>query len=310
MRDQAAWSRLDDVAEVVSVSDRLEGPLLAQRLHGFDVVVANRERTRFDRELLGRLDTLRLLATNGMRNAAIDLKAAAELGIEVCGTDTLGHPTAELAWALILAWTRKLLEEAAAVRDGRWQSTLGRSLAGKVLGILGLGRIGSRMAVVGQAFGMDVIAHSRSLGPGEVAPCGATGASLHNLLASADVVSVHLPLNDHTRGLLDGAALSGMKPGSLLVNTARAEIVDQNALITALQEGPMAGAALDVFHDEPPSPGDPLRRLPNVLATPHLGYVVEDNYALAAEQTVDNIVGWLSGGERRTLTLKAGGTPQ
>jgi phosphoglycerate dehydrogenase-like enzyme len=268
------------------------------------VVVAMRERTPFSASLFNRLPRLRLLVTSGMRNASIDVAAAEEHGVTVCGTRSASEPPVELTWALILGLPRKLTTEAGAVRrDGPWQSTVGTDLYGARLGLLGLGRIGSKVARVGQAFGMDVVAWSQHLTDERATEVGVTRTdSLDELLRTGDFVSIHLVLSDRTRGLIGSRELHGMRPTAYLVNTSRAGIVDQQALVDALRAERIAGAGLDVFETEPLPPGQDLRTLPNVLATPHLGYVTERNYRTYFQEAVEDIAAFLDGNPIRQLT--------
>jgi phosphoglycerate dehydrogenase-like enzyme len=238
-----------------------------------------------------------------MRNAAIDRDAAAEHGVVVCGTGSSPIPPTELTWALILGLARHVATENSALRaDGPWQSTVGVELAGRRLAVLGLGRIGSRVARVGPAFGMDVAAWSPNLTPERADEVGVTrAASLAELVAGADVLTVHLALGDRSRGLLGRAEIAAMRPTAFLVNTARSAIVDQEALVEALVHGRIAGAGLDVFDREPLPADDPLRTLPNVLATPHLGYVAADNYRRFFGEAVEDIAAFLAGAPVRVL---------
>ncbi|MEV1167069.1 D-2-hydroxyacid dehydrogenase family protein [Nonomuraea sp. NPDC049784] len=276
---------------------------LVAALHDYEIVVAMRERTPFPAELLSRLPNLRLLITTGMRNAAIDLHAARERGITVCGTGSSSTPPVELTWALILGLARHLLPEATAMRaDGPWQSTLGTDLHGRTLGLLGLGKLGSRMAEIGRAFGMDVVAWSQNLTQERTDALGVRLApGMDVLLSEADIVSIHLVLSDRTRGLIGERELSLMRPGAYLVNTSRGAIVDQKALVAALKAGRIAGAGLDVFETEPLPAGHELRTLPNVLATPHLGYVTELNYRTYFREAVEDIDAFLDGAPIRRL---------
>ncbi|MFD9210992.1 D-2-hydroxyacid dehydrogenase family protein [Streptomyces sioyaensis] len=262
-----------------------------------------RERTPFPASLLARLPRLRLLITSGMRNAAIDLEAAARNGVTVCGTASNTEPPVELTWALILGLARNLVTENAAIRaDGPWQSTLGADLHGRTLGLLGLGKIGTRVARIGQAFGMNVTAWSRHLTAERAAEAGVRlAAGKEELLETSDFVSVHLVLGDRTRGLLGADELRRMRPTAYLVNTSRAAIVDQPALLRALRENWIAGAGLDVFDQEPLPAGHPLRTLPNVLALPHLGYVTRRNYEGYFQQAVEDITAFLAGSPIREL---------
>ncbi|MFI0152542.1 D-2-hydroxyacid dehydrogenase family protein [Streptomyces lydicus] len=268
-----------------------------------EIVVAMRERTPFPASLLARLPRLRLLITSGMRNAAIDLDAAARHGVTVCGTASNTEPPVELTWALILGLARNVVTENTALRaGGPWQSTLGADLHGRTLGLLGLGKIGTRVARIGLAFGMDVVAWSRNLTPERAAEAGVRAtATKEELLESSDFVSVHLVLGERTRGLLGADELRRMRPTSYLINTSRAAIVDQPALLQALRENWIAGAGLDVFEQEPLPADHPLRTLPNVLALPHLGYVTRRNYEGYFQQAVEDITAFLAGAPIRQL---------
>ncbi|WP_236190523.1 D-2-hydroxyacid dehydrogenase family protein [Pseudomonas pharyngis] len=301
-RGAVDWSVLDSLGEVTFVHEYpADNATLAERLGRFEVICVMRERTRFDEDLLKRLPTLKLLVTGGMRNAALDLPAAARLGIKVCGTDSYKHAAPELTWALIMAASRNLLNEANALRAGQWQQGLGGDLHGKTLGILGLGSIGQRVAQFGQAFGMRVIAWSENLTAERAEQAGVTYVSKQQLFEQADVLSVHLVLSDRSRGLVDAQALDWMKPTALLVNTARGPIVDEAALIKALQKQRIGGAALDVFDQEPLPALHPFRTLDNVLATPHVGYVSRQNYELFFSQMIEDIQGWSAGEPIRLL---------
>ncbi|HEY3507282.1 MAG TPA: D-2-hydroxyacid dehydrogenase family protein [Actinocatenispora sp.] len=300
----ADWGPVTDRVRV----DRLGRPLaadeVADALRGYEVVVAMRERTAFPAEVFAALPELRLLVTTGMRNASIDLAAAAAHGVTVCGTRGSSVATAELAWALILGLARNVLPEATALRaGGPWQSTVGTDLAGRTLGVLGLGRLGSRVASYGRAFGMDVLAWSPHLTAERAATADARLAgSAAELFAGSDVVSIHLVLSESTRGLVDAALLDRMRPGAYLVNTSRGPIVDSDALLSALRSGRIAGAGLDVYDTEPLPADDPLRTLPNVLATPHLGYVTRDTYAAFYGDAVADVAAWLDGSPVRVLS--------
>lgn len=301
-RDVVDWSVLESIGEVTFVHDYpADNATLAERLGQYEVICVMRERTRFDADLLGRLPNLKLLVTGGMRNAALDMPAAAALGIKVCGTDSYKHAAPELTWALIMAATRDLVKEANALRAGHWQQGLGGDLHGKTLGILGLGSIGQRVAQFGQVFGMRVIAWSENLTAERAEQAGVTYVSKQQLFEQADVLSVHLVLSERSRGLVDAQALEWMKPGALLVNTARGPIVDEAALIKALQKRRIAGAALDVFEQEPLPALHPFRTLDNVLATPHVGYVSRQNYEQFFRQMIEDIQGWATGEPVRLL---------
>jgi len=302
--NSADWSGLADRVDLRAlhrhIADETE---LASLIGDCEIVVVMRERTPFTRSLFARLPTLKLLLTGGMRNAAIDLEAARENGVTVCGTASRREPPAELTWALILGLARHVAPESASFRaNGPWQSTVGSDLRGRTLGLLGLGNIGGLVARVGLAFGMRILAWSQNLTADRARAAGAAlAASKDELLAQSDVVSIHLVLSPRTRGLLGAADLKRMKPTAYLINTSRAAIVDSPALVQALREGWIAGAGLDVFEEEPPRPDDPLRVLPNVLATPHLGYVSQDNYRTYYSEAVEDIAAFLDGQPIRTL---------
>lgn len=278
-----------------------EPDALVARLEPYDAVVVMRERTPLTREVLARLPHLRLVVTTGRRNPSIDTAAAAEAGITVCGTDSLATAPAELTWALVLGLSRHVVLEAEAMRTGGWQTTVGRDLAGHTLGLLGLGRIGSQVAAVGRAFGMHVVAWSRSLTPERAEAAGARSVPFDELLSSSDVVSVHLPLADGTRGLLGERELSLMRPDALLVNTSRGPIVDEAALLAALERGHLGGVGLDVFDEEPLPADHPLRTAPRTLLTPHLGYVTRDVYATFFAGVVEDVTAYLDGVPIRLL---------
>lgn len=302
-RDVVDWSVLEPIGQVSFIHDYPgDNDTLAARLGEFEVICVMRERTRFDEDLLRRLPNLKLLVTGGMRNAALDLKAAAAQGIQVCGTDSYKHAAPELTWALIMAATRNLVVEANALRAGLWQQSLGGDLHGKTLAILGLGSIGTRVARFGKVFGMRVIAWSENLTAERAAEVGVTCVSKQELFEQADVLSVHLVLSERSRGLVDAQALDWMKPSALLVNTARGPIVDEAALIKALQKRRLAGAALDVFEQEPLPPHHPFRTLDTVLATPHVGYVSQQNYQQFFSQMIEDIQAWSSGEPIRVLS--------
>ena len=296
------WTSLGPDARVHAFRDHLSDErALAERLGPFEVIVAMRERTPFPGTLLERLPQLRLLVTTGMRNPTIDLEAATRLGIAVCGTDGLGYPTAELTWGLILAWMRRIPQEDAATRRGRWQTTMGLGLRGKILGVIGLGRLGSQVAAIGRAFGMPVIAWSQNLTAQRATEAGAALVDKDSLLAQADIVTIHLQLSARTRALLGARELGLMKPTALLVNTSRGPIVDERALIAALEGRTIAGAALDVFDEEPLPPDHPLRGMDNTVITPHLGYVTVETYQVFYRDAVEAVRAFLSGTPVRVL---------
>jgi phosphoglycerate dehydrogenase-like enzyme len=301
----ADWTGLSDRVAVRVLPEHVpDEDELAQLLHDDEIVVIMRERTAFPERLFDQLPRLRLLVTTGFRNASIDLSAAARHGVTVCGTASSSRPPAELTWALILGLARNLVAESVALRSGgQWPKAIGTDLAGATLGLLGLGRIGADVARVGLAFGMQVQAWSQNLTPDHATAQGVHQArSMHDLLASSDFVSIHLVLGDRTRGLVDRAALESMRRSAYLINTARAAIVDQAALLDVLQRGRIAGAGLDVFDLEPLPDTHPFRTLPNVLATPHLGYVTRSNYTAYFTQVVEDIQAYLLGTPIRTLT--------
>jgi phosphoglycerate dehydrogenase-like enzyme len=297
----ADWERLD--AEVEVFSDHLDSDdEVVERLRPFAAAVAMRERTPFPRARLERLENLRLLVTTGMRNASIDLEAARECGVTVCGTGALGPPTAELAWGLILALSRHICAEDARMRAGGWQHTIGPELTGHTLGLLGLGRLGTRMARIAQAFEMETIAWSQNLTAERAAEAGVAAVSKEELFRRADIVSVHLVLSERSRGLVGAAELGLMKPTAFLVNTSRGPIVDEAALLAALQEGRIAGAGLDVYDTEPLPVRHPLRSAPNTVLTPHIGYVTTGTYDVFYREAVEDIAAWLAGAPLRVLT--------
>jgi phosphoglycerate dehydrogenase-like enzyme len=292
----ADWTSLGSVVSVHPFHERIGGEDdLANRLRTFDVVVAMRERTPFPGTLLERLPALKLLVTTGRRNAAIDTAAAAARGVVVSGTSTLATPPVELTWGLILALARHIPRESAAMRAGAWQSTVGSGLHGKTLGVVGLGRLGTDVARIGRAFGMQVIAWSQNLGREKTDAVGAELVDKDALFQRSDVVTVHLVLSDRTRRIVSKRELELMKPTAFLINTARGPIVDEQSLIHALRHGVIAGAGLDVFDEEPLPAAHPLRRLENALLTPHLGYVTAENYRLAYGEAVEDIRAFLAG---------------
>jgi phosphoglycerate dehydrogenase-like enzyme len=299
----ADWASLPPSVDVAVFQDHAAGEeRVAARLADFDVVVAMRERTPFPASLLARLPRLRLLVTTGMRNASIDVRAAADRGVLVCGTAGLPYPTAELTWALILSLVRRVPREDRATREGRWQETLGTGLNGKTLGVLGLGTLGSRVARVGRAFEMEVLAWSQNLTAERAAAAGATLVGRDELLERADVVTIHLVLSERTRGLVGARELGLMRREAYLVNTSRGPIVDEAALIQAVRAGAIAGAGLDVYDEEPLPPDHPLRRLPNTVITPHLGYVTEETYRIFYGQALEDVRAFLAGTPVRALS--------
>jgi phosphoglycerate dehydrogenase-like enzyme len=302
-RAAGPWAALGADAEVTFFSDHVaDDETLGRRLEPFDVVVAMRERTPFTAERFARLPGLRLLVTTGMGNAAIDLDAARAHDVVVSGTGGLPSPTAELTWGLILALMRRIPTEDASVRAGGWQTTIGPELAGRTLGVVGLGRLGTRVARVARAFDMGVVAWSENLDAATAAEAGAELVDKDELFARADVVTIHLRLSDRTRGLVGAGELERLGPAGYLVNTSRGPIVDEAALLAALREGTIAGAALDVYDTEPLPADHPLRTAPNTVLTPHIGYVTTGTYEVFFGDVVEDIAAWAAGEPVRVLT--------
>ncbi|GGX32923.1 2-hydroxyacid dehydrogenase [Streptomyces malachitofuscus] len=300
----ADWSPVRDRVDVTTFTEHFSTEdELAAALADFDIAVTLRERVPFPASLLDRLPRLKLIVASGMRNSVIDHAAAERNGVTVCGTQSFPTPPVELTWALLLGLARGVVTEHNALRaGGPWQSTVGADLHGRRLGLLGLGKIGSRVARVGLAFGMEVLAWSPHLTRARTDEVGVElASSKEDLLRRSDFVSLHLVLGDTTRGLLGAAELSLMKPTAHLVNTSRSALVDQDALLAALREGRIAGAAVDVFDTEPLPAGHPMRSAPRLLATPHLGYVSELNYRTYYTQAVEDIEAHLAGAPIRRL---------
>jgi len=268
-----------------------------------EVVCLMRERTPFGKDVIDALPKLKLIVTSGMRNAAIDVAAAAARGIPVCGTESLGHPTAELTFGLMLELTRRIGYENARLKTGsRWQSTLGIDLNNKTLGIIGLGKLGTRVARIGNAFDMKVIAWSQNLTAEKALQAGATLVSKDDLLRDSDFVTVHVQLSDRTRGLIGARELDLMKPTAFFINTSRGPVADEKAIEAALKAGKIAGAAIDTYDEEPLPLDHPFRKLDNILITPHLGYVTAENYKRFYGQMVEDIRAWLDGKPIRVIT--------
>ena len=293
----ADWRSLHPDAAIEAFPEHIPDEAeLARRLHTFECVVLMRERTAFRRSLIERLPNLRLIVTAGMRNAAIDVDAATERRIQVCGTEMLGYPTAELAWGLIIGLFRKIPAEHIALHQGHWQTPeLGLGLSGKTLGILGLGRLGSLVAKYGTAFGMNVIAWSQNLTDAKAAEHGARRVEKDALFAASDVISIHLVLSPRTRGLVGSAELQRMKQTAFLVNTSRGPIVDEAALLASLKARRIAGAALDVYDIEPLPKNHSVLALDNVIVTPHLGYCTAEGYVRAYGQAAEDIRAFIDG---------------
>ncbi len=296
------WDRLPDGLRIDVFRDTVSDPdALAERLRPFDALVIMRERTPFPRALVERLPNLRLLVTTGMRNRSVDLAACAEKGVTVCGTPGFGNPTVDLTWGLILSLVRRIPEQERALREGRWQVALGNGLEGKALGVLGLGNLGARVARVGGAFGMRVLAWSPNLTEERAAEVGAARVDKATLMAEADVLTLHIVLSERSRGIVGAEDIGRMKRGAYIVNTSRGPLIDQTALVSALREGCIAGAGLDVYDQEPLPPDHPILSVPNTVLTPHLGYVTEENYRVYFQGAVEAVEGYLNGSPVRVL---------
>jgi phosphoglycerate dehydrogenase-like enzyme len=305
------WSQLPSGSNLKFFHDHIvDEDRLVERLKDFQVVMGMRERTPFPRSVLKRLPELRLLITAGSSNASFDLKAATELGIVVSGTGGVGEGPTELTWGLIIALLRQIPQEDQMTRQGKWGTTLGIGLQGKTLGLLGLGHIGSKVARVAQAFDMDIAAWSQNLTAQRAAECGATLVDKDTLFRDSDIVSVHVRLSDRTRGLVGAREIGLMKPTAYLVNISRGPIVDEKALIEALQKNAIAGAAIDTFDIEPLPPGHPILALSNTVLTPHIGYVTEDSYRVRYRDVVEDIRGFASGEAIRVLNPEVLESPQ
>ncbi|MBB3606086.1 phosphoglycerate dehydrogenase-like enzyme [Mycolicibacterium sp. BK556] len=290
----ADWSTVAERADITVFNDHVFDPdELVERLAPFDVIFVMRERTPLPRSIIERLPRLKMIASTGPFNASIDMAAAEEHGIHVGTTGGTVASTVELTWALILAAARNLVAESVSIRDGGWQVSVGHELSGRVLGVLGLGRIGARVARIGEAFGMQVIAWSQNLTPEAAAEAGATHVSKEELFARSDVLTVHMKLSERSTGLVGAGELALMKPTAVLVNTSRGPLVDEAALVEALRAKSIRAAALDVFDTEPLPAGHPLRTLDNVIATPHIGYVADRPYRIFYRDAVAAITEWL-----------------
>jgi phosphoglycerate dehydrogenase-like enzyme len=293
-RTMADWSILDGRAAITVFNDHLaDADAVVARLQPFEIVCVMRERTPMTRDIIERLPNLRLIASTATVNASIDLAAAAERGVQLVHTGYSSAPTVELTWALILADARHLVVETTAVRGGGWQQSVGEDLNGRTLGLLGLGNIGSAVARIGKAFGMNLIAWSQNLTAERAAAVDAVLVPKEKLFQQADVITIHLVLSRRTRGLVGAPELRLMKRTARLVNTSRGPIVDEAALVDVLRKGEIAGAAIDVFDQEPLPSNHPFRQLPNVPATPHIGYVSRGLYQRFYQDTVENIREWL-----------------
>jgi phosphoglycerate dehydrogenase-like enzyme len=292
--EMADWTPVAERADITVFNDHIADPnVLVDRLAGFDIVFVMRERTPLPRAIIQRLPRLKMIASTGPFNASIDMAAAADHGIHVGTTGGTIASTVELTWAIILSAARNIVAENMAVRSGKWQISVGHELAGRVLGVLGLGHIGKRIARIGNAFGMDVIAWSQNLTEDAAAEAGARYVGKDELFSTSDVLTIHLKLSERSRNLVGATELAAMKSTTLLVNTSRGPIVDESALVDALRSRSIGGAALDVFNTEPLPIGHPLRTLNNVLATPHIGYVADRPYTIFYRDAVAAIANWL-----------------
>lgn len=302
----ADWSGVERDIEFRVFNEALGGPdEVIAALKDCAVVCLMRERTLFGADIVNALPNLKLIVTSGMRNAAIDVAAAAARNVPVCGTESLATPTAELTFGLILELARHIGAENARLKAGaRWQSTLGIDLGGKTLGIIGLGKLGSQVATIGNAFGMKVIAWSQNLTAERAKQQGATLASKDELLRTSDVVTVHMPLSNRSKGLIGAAELALMKPSAFFINTSRGPVADENAIAAALKANKIAGAGIDVYDEEPLPLDHPFRKLDNIVITPHLGYVTAENYKRFYGQMVENIRAWLDGKPIRVIGAK------
>jgi D-3-phosphoglycerate dehydrogenase len=299
----ADWSALKDRVDIKVFCEHLGGPdKVIAALQGFEIIVAMRERTPFPKKVIDALPALKLLITTGMRNASIDTDAAKARGVTVCGTGGFGNPTSGIAIGLMLELTRRIGYENARLHAGApWQTTIGLDLEGMTLGILGLGKLGARTANIAKAFGMKVIAWSQNLTPDKCREAGVVYAAKDELFRQSDFITIHVVLSARTRGLIGAAELALMKPTAFLVNTSRGPIVDEAALIAALHAGKIAGAGLDVFDVEPLPLDHPFRKMDNVVITPHLGYVSEQNYRRYFTDVVEDIRAFLDGKPARVL---------
>jgi phosphoglycerate dehydrogenase-like enzyme len=298
----ADWSAVQDRFEIEVVSEYVADlDEVRQRLAGSRVVVLMRERTPMPDRLISALPELQLIVTTGMVNAAVDLDAARRRGITVCGTSGTGNAVPELTIGMMIALARNFVAEDAAVRSGGWQHTVGMGLAGRTLGVIGLGRLGRPVAALAQALQMDVIAWSPHLTPERAEPFGVRAVNRAELFSGADVITIHMPLSPASRGLITADDLALMKPSAYLINTSRGPIVDEDALADALRRGAIAGAGLDVYSVEPLPPDDPIRSLPRTLLLPHIGYVTDDNYAQWYAQIVEDVLAWADGSPVRVL---------
>jgi len=299
----ADWGVLPDNYTVTVFNDNLVDPnALVERLLNFNIVCAMRERTPFPAEVFDALPNLKLFVTTGMRNAAVDIAAANKNGITVCGTSGSGMSTPEHSWALLQACARNIVHDTTMMREGRWQTKLGIELYGKTLGLLGLGKIGGRVAEYGKAFGMDIIAWSQNLSQDRCDECGVQLVSKQELFTKSDFLSIHLVLSNRTRQLVGPDEMALMKSEAFLINTSRGPIVDEGALLEKLKEKRIKGAGIDVFGMEPLPVESEFRKLDNVILTPHTGYFTEKSYQIFHDHMVENILAWHNGEPIRQLT--------
>jgi len=299
----ADWGKLPDGYEPVVFTDNLvDHDALAERLQDFEIICAMRERTPFPAAMFERLGNLKLFITTGMRNASVDVAAAAARGVVVCGTSGSGWATSEHAWALIHACARNIAHDDRMMRDGKWITRVGVELHGKTLGVMGLGRLGGQVATFGKAFGMDVIAWSQNLTKERCEEMGVEPVTKDDLMRRSDFLTIHLVLSDRSRGLVSAADLGLMKPTSYLINTSRGPIIDEAALIKTLKDKKIAGAAVDVYDHEPLPADHELRGLENLLMTPHTGYVTQESYRVFHEHMVENILAWHNGEPIRVIS--------
>jgi phosphoglycerate dehydrogenase-like enzyme len=299
----ADWGQIAADVDVTVFNEPMSGPEELQRtLQDFHIVCMMRERTPFHRDTLTALPNLKLLITTGARNASIDLAAAAERGITVCGTGAFGNPTTGITFGLILELTRRIGYENARLKAGEpWQVTLGADLEGLTLGVVGLGKLGQRVSSIAKAFGMNVIAWSQNLTPEKCQEAGVGYATKEELFRNADIVTIHMVLGDRSRGLVAAKEFALMKPTACIVNTSRGPIIEEKALIAALEEHRIGGAGLDVFDVEPLPLDHPFRRMDNVVITPHLGYVSEQNYRRYFPDIVEDIRAFIAGQPVRVI---------
>ncbi len=299
----ADWSRLSDEIQIDVFNDILSDPKqAAARLQPYEIIVAAREETEFDKLLVDKLTKLKLLIVHGMQNAALDLEALAENGVTVCGTRYgFSNSTVELSWALILGLAKRISQEDAAIRNGSWGDGLSFGLTGKTLGVLGLGKLGTGVARVGLALDMNVIAWSTNLQKDRCASLGVRKVEKTELFRESDILSIHLVLSERTRGLVSAREIGLMKSSAYLINTSRGPIVDELALIQALESKKIAGAGLDVFNQEPLPKEHAFRGLENVLATSHIGGRTRENFIARYSDCFDNVLSWLNGSPLRVI---------